>query len=126
MTKIMIVDDNPKIRRLVRSILKREDYEIIEAESGKECIKNLEKEKPDLILLDVMMYKEDGWEVCKKIKANKKYKNIPIAMLTVRGSEKDMNKSLEYGADAHINKPFDVNDLLIRVKSLIKTQPAKM
>lgn len=119
MARIMVVDDNPKIRRVVRVILEKEGYNVEEIESGKECLRRLKKEKPDLILLDVMMPEEDGWEVCKKIKSDEKHKDIPVAMLTVRASEEDMNKSIEHGADAHINKPFDVEDLLDRVESLL-------
>lgn len=119
MARIMVVDDNPKIRRVVRVILEKEGYNVEEIESGKECLRRLKKEKPDLILLDVMMPEEDGWEVCKKIKSDEKHKDIPVAMLTVRASEEDMNKSIDHGADAHINKPFDVEDLLDRVESLL-------
>ncbi len=120
MAKIMIVDDNPKIRTLVRMILEKEEgYKVVEVESGEECLKRLKKEKPDLILLDVMMSGKDGWEICRKIKADEKHSDIPVAMLTVRASEEDMNNSLECGADTHINKPFGVEDLLDRVESLL-------
>ncbi len=120
MAKIMIVDDNPKIRTLVRIILEKEEgYKVVEVESGEECLKRLKKEKPDLILLDVMMRGKDGWEICRKIKADEKHRDIPVAMLTVRASEEDMNKSLECGADTHINKPFGVEDLLERVEGLL-------
>ncbi len=119
MAKIMVVDDNPKIRKVVRVILEKKGYEVEEARNGDECLKRLEKEKPDLILLDVMMPGEDGWEICKEIKSDEKHRDIPVAMLTVRASEEDMNKSIEHGADTHINKPFGVEDLLERVESLL-------
>ncbi len=120
MKKIMVVDDDPGILKLVRIILEKEEgYEVVEVESGEECLKRLKKEKPDLILLDVMMRGKDGWEICRKIKADEKHRDIPVAMLTVRASEEDMNKSLECGADTHINKPFDVEDLLDQVERLL-------
>ncbi len=91
----------------------------MEVESGDECLKRLKKEKPDLILLDVTMPGEDGWEILKEIKKDEKTKDIPVAMFRVRTSDDSVKKSLESGADAHINKPFDVEDLLNTVESLL-------
>ena len=121
MSKILVVDDEPQILLLVKTMLKKQGYEVIIANSGKECLKILKKEKPDLILMDIMMPGEDGWEICKKIKTNENTKDIPVAMFTVRHSDVALKKSIEYAhADSHINKPFNMKDLLKKVKRLLK------
>ncbi len=120
MAKILVVDDEPEILMLVRMMLEKHGYETIEARNGEECLQKL-KENPDLIILDVMMPGDDGWEVCRKIKKNQQKKDIPVILLTVRTSEKSRKKSLEYaGADAHVNKPFEMAELLETVKKLLK------
>jgi len=120
MNKIMIVDDEPHILILVRSILEMEGYEVVEAQSGKECLTNLKKEKPDMILLDIRMPEENGWEICKKIKRAEETKDIPVAMFTVRSSKDDIKKSRECGADTHISKPFNMDELQATVKKLLE------
>lgn len=121
MSTIMIVDDEPAIRIITRKILEEEGYSIIEAADGGECLKMLKKEKPDLILLDVMMPDMDGWEVCKRIKENRETRKILTVMFTVRTSMDSIRKSLEYShADAQINKPFELDELKDQVKSLLE------
>ena len=121
MSMIMIVDDEPRILFLVRIMLEKKGYNVVEAKNGEECLEKLKEEKPDLILLDVMMPGEDGWEICKKIKTNENTKDIPVAMFTVRHSDVALKKSIEYAhADSHINKPFNMKDLLKKVKRLLK------
>lgn len=120
MARILLIDDNENMRVVIRRMLETAEHKVVEAESGREALKMLEHDRPDLVLLDVMMPGEDGWEVCKKIKATEKLRGIPVAMLTVRTSEEDMNKSKESGADAHINKPFDMEHLLRTVESLLR------
>jgi CheY-like chemotaxis protein len=122
MAKILLVDDNSKIRIITRMMLEKTGHEVLEASSGEEGLKMLEKDTPDLILLDIMMPGMDGWEVCQKIKADEKYRDIPLVMLTVRASEEDMDKSMEYGADAHVNKPFDMEYLLDTVERQLKNR----
>ncbi len=120
MKKIMIVDDEPQILTLVKIMFEMKGYRVSEAKSGAECLKKLKNEKPDLILLDIMLPGEDGWEILKEIKKDEKTKNIPVAMFSVRTSKDSIKKSLESGADAHINKPFDLDYVLNRVKSLLE------
>ncbi len=121
MSKIMVVDDEPEISILVRAMLEKEGYTVVEADSGKECLKKLKKEKPDLILLDVMMPEEDGWKILKEIKKPGKTKDIPVvAMFTVKTNHESIVKSFERGADAHINKPFKIEKLLDQVKRLLE------
>ncbi|MFQ6136684.1 MAG: PleD family two-component system response regulator [Candidatus Hydrothermarchaeales archaeon] len=124
--KIMIVDDEQSIRFVIRRILEKEGYDIIEAESGEECLDRLEQEKPDLILLDVMMPGLDGWTTCSRIKNRDDTKEITISMLTVKRSEEDKIKSFEDSlADWHISKPIDRKDLIKTVKWLLKGPPKR-
>ncbi len=120
MTKIMLVDDEPDIIFTTKIMLERENYEVVVAKSGKECLERLMKEKPDLVLLDIMMRKIDGWEVGKKIKEDKETSHIPVVMFTVRTSRESKVKSFVYShADAHIDKPFDRDDLLKIVRKAL-------
>ncbi len=121
MAKILFVDDEPDLIFLVTKMLKKEGYGVATAYSGEECLEILKKEKPDLILLDVMMQGIDGWEVCKKIKENKQTKNIPVVMLTVRTSDDSKRKSFDYAhCDAHIDKPFAREELIATIKKLLE------
>ena len=122
MSKILVVDDEPQILLLVKTMLKKQGYEVIIANSGKECLKILKKEKPDLILMDIMMPGEDGWETLKKIKSDKDTNEIPVAMLTVRVSKDSVSKSIESGADVHLDKPFEMKELFKIVEKLLVKQ----
>jgi len=124
--KIMIVDDELGIRLIVRRILKNAGYEVVEAESGEECLAKIENEKPDLILMDVMMPGIDGWEATKRIKNNEATKHIPIAMLTIKSEEEDIIKSFqEAGANAHIDKPIIKEKMLGTIDWILKTLPKR-
>jgi CheY-like chemotaxis protein len=118
--KILVVDDEPEILVLTKIMLKKEGHEVVVAKDSAECFKRLKNLTPDLILMDVMMPGDDGWEVCRKIKEDEKTSNIPVAMFTVRTSEDSIEKSFKYAhADAHINKPFDREKLIEMVRSLL-------
>ncbi len=126
MTEVMVVDDDPGIRFIVRKTLSKEGYEVTEAKSGDECLEKLKVERPDIILLDIMMPGIDGWETCRKIKDDDELKSIPVVMLTVRGSDSDKSKSFqESGADAHLTKPIIWEKLLSTVKWVLKNVPKK-
>ena len=119
MKKIMVVDDEPDTVDLVKLVLETEGFEVIPAYSGIECLEKLEVEKPDAILLDIMMPGMDGWEVFHKIKD--KYQDIPVAMLTVR--DKDIDKMMGLHvlkASDYIIKPFGRQELVDRVKNILK------
>ncbi len=118
--RILLVDDNQNMRVVIKRMLEKAGHKIVEANTGEEALRMLEVDKPDLILLDVMMPGDDGWEVCRKIKAKEKLKGIPVAMLTVRATGDDMDMSSESGADAHITKPFDMEYLQRTVESLLR------
>jgi putative two-component system response regulator len=120
LAKILLVDDEPEIRFLTRRMLEKEGHSVTEAENGEMALRMLQKDKPDLILLDVRMPGLNGWEVCRRIKADDKTKSIPVVMFTVRTSEEDIQKSVDYGANAHINKPFDKEELLELVENMLR------
>ena len=124
MTVVMVVDDDPGIRFVVGKILSEEGYYVVEAESGEDCLEKLKVQRPDLILLDIMMPGIDGWETCRKIKDDDVLKAIPVVVLTVRGSDQDKSKSFqESGANAHITKPIIWEKLLSIVKWFLKNFP---
>jgi CheY-like chemotaxis protein len=121
MAKILIVDDDPSVRYLTKRLLQREGHDVFEAQSGEECREKLKSVTPDLILLDVMMPNEDGWDLCRWIKRNEKTKDTPVVMFTVKAQEEDKKKSLEYGgADDHISKPFRIIKFLNQISGLLK------
>ncbi len=126
MNKILVVDDEPDIVYLIRLILEKEGYEVVEANSGTEGLEAAKKEKPDLILLDVMMPDMLGWEVCRKLKDMKELQKVPIAMLTVKSAAEDKVKSLDTArADWHIAKPVDRDKLVDTVSWLLKSPPKR-
>jgi len=118
--KIMVVDDEPSLRELVSAVLEQEGYEVITAEDGKEALEKLKTIKPDLILLDMMMPGISGREVCEKIRADKKTKDLKVVFLTVaRFSEVGKEELNKMNVSDYITKPFDNDDLLKRVKKII-------
>jgi len=118
--KILIVEDNQENIDLLYYFLSPQGYELTAVMDGQEAIKAVESEKPDLILLDIMLPKLDGFAVCERLKKNSETKSIPIIMLTALKDLKDKIKSLEVGADDFISKPFENVELLARVKSLLR------
>lgn len=120
--KIMLVDDEPEILDLVEMRLKSFGYDVVTAEDGRRALELLDEyEKPDLILLDVMMPGRDGYEVCNEIKTNEKTANIPVILFTAKPEQKEKLKS-NYdfmAADDYILKPFEPEDLLIKIKRFI-------
>ena len=118
--KILIVDDEKKNIKLIKGMLFSMPYQLFEALSGEEAVDMTHKINPDLILLDVMMPGTNGFEVCKILKDDKKYKSIPIIMVTALNENKHRVKAMELGADDFISKPLNSTELIIRVKSLIR------
>lgn len=119
--KIMVVDDEVKVLGIVRKMLQRGGYEVIVADSGKLCLEILENEKPDLILMDIMMPEMDGWETVRRIRKDETNEGIIISMLSVKSSEEDLEKSLdEVHADWHLSKPIGKQKLLHALDRLLK------
>ena len=116
--KILIVDDEKNIVDIIAFNLKKEGYTVITAADGEEGVQKAMEENPDLCLLDIMMPKMDGYEVCKKIREKK---NTPIIMLTARAEELDKVLGLELGADDYVTKPFGVRELMARVKANLRS-----
>lgn len=115
--KILIVEDEENIRELLRLYLEREGYEIAEAANGVEGMKLWKTEKPDMLLLDVMMPVMDGWAVCKEIRAES---DISIIMLTAKGETVDRVNGLEMGADDYIVKPLEMREVVARVRAVMR------
>lgn len=117
--KILIVDDNKVNVELIRSQLKRYDYDLQVAYDGEEALEKIEKNPPDLVLLDLMMPKISGYEVCRSIKQNKKTQFIPVIVITALQELDDKIKAIELGADDFLVKPFNKLELVTRIKSLL-------
>ena len=115
--KILIVEDEANIRELLRLYLEREGYTVLEAENGVEGIKKWKSDKPDMLLLDVMMPVMDGWEVCKEIRAES---DVPIIMLTAKGETADRVSGLEMGADDYIVKPLEMPEVIASVRAVFR------
>jgi DNA-binding response OmpR family regulator len=122
--KILVVDDEPPIVDVLAYNLKRANYEVIVARDGEEALAAARREQPDLIVLDLMLPRLDGLEVCRALRRER---DVPIIMLTARDSEVDRVVGLELGADDYVVKPFSVRELMARVKNVlrrVKAQPA--
>lgn len=117
MAKIMVVDDDPHIRELVTVFLASAGMESIEASDGLEALALLEKEKVDMVILDIMMPNMDGWQLCRELRA---HYGFPLLMLTAKGESSQVVKGFDLGTDDYLVKPFDPPVLLARVKALLK------
>lgn len=117
---ILVVEDEADILELVRYNLARDGYMVLEAESGEEALRLIRAQRPDLIVLDLMLPEIDGLEVCRRLKANSDLATIPIVMLTAKGEESDICAGLELGADDYIVKPFSPRVLSARVRAVLR------
>ena len=120
MANILVVDDDKKLTLLVRGFLEKEKYQVAEAYSGRMALDAIKEAKPDLIILDIMMPEMDGIEACKRIKADKDTKMIPVIMLTSMSNVKDKVQGLNAGANDYITKPFNPEELIARVKAQLR------
>ena len=118
--KILVVDDEEHIAELISYNLTSNGYKVITANNGIDAVKIAIEEKPNLILLDLMIPGKDGYDVCKDVRSNSEIRNIPIIMLTAKSEELDKILGLELGADDYITKPFSVRELLARVKAVLR------
>ncbi len=116
-TKILIVDDDPNISQLVRLYLVKEGFDVEEAGNGTDALAQFKASAPNLMLLDIMLPGMDGWQVCREVR---KVSNIPIIMMTAKDETFDKVLGLELGADDYIVKPFDMKEVLARIKAVIR------
>ena len=114
--KILIVDDDTSITLSISFVLEKEGYAVIIAVDGEEAVKKAKEELPHLIVLDIMLPKINGFEVCKRLKANVQTREIRIIMLTAKGDEKDKRLAEELGVNAYITKPFNIDTLLSEIR----------
>ncbi|HZA12959.1 MAG TPA: response regulator [Myxococcaceae bacterium] len=117
--KILIADDEPNIVMSLEFLMENAGYEVRVAGNGEETLKALVEFQPDLVLLDVMMPKRNGYEVLQAIRANVALQNIKIIMLSAKGRDVDVEKGLGLGADAYVTKPFATRDLVAKVKEML-------
>ena len=117
MSRILVVDDDPNIRELVRLFLEREGINVFEASNGAEALAKLESTRADMVILDIMMPQMDGWELCRTLRAAGE---TPVLMLTAKGETCQKVKGFDLGADDYIVKPFEPLELVARVKALLK------
>jgi DNA-binding response OmpR family regulator len=117
MPRILIVDDDPAIRKFIKANLEARDYEVVQASDGEEGLKLVELEMPDLILLDISMPKVDGIEFCRRVR---EWTEIPIIILSAREGEMDKVKCLDCGADDYLTKPFSLRELLSRIRAVLR------
>ncbi len=117
---ILVIDDELELVKAIKIRLEQAGYETLVAYNGQEGLETARKEKPDLIILDLMLPKMDGYKVCRMLKFDDKYKKIPIIMLTAKAQESDEKLGFETGADVYITKPYQHEVVLIKIKELLK------
>ncbi|MBT8762515.1 response regulator transcription factor [Desulfohalobiaceae bacterium Ax17] len=120
MPRILIVEDEPDILALLSLNLNRAGFETIEADNGLDGLKLAQDKVPDLIVLDLMLPKMDGLEVCRQVKASDRTSQIPVLMLTARAEEVDRIVGFELGADDYVIKPFSIRELILRIKAILR------
>ena len=116
---VLIVDDEPNIVLSLQFLMKKTGFEVRTAKDGEEAMAEIARAAPDLVLLDVMMPKIDGFSICKQIRANPEWKDMRIIMLTARGRDVEREKGLALGADDYITKPFSTKDAIARVEAVL-------
>ena len=121
MTKrILIVDDEPNIVLSLEYLMKREGYEVAVAADGAAALSAIGAAPPDLVILDVMLPRMNGFEVCRLVRADPRWRGLRILMLTAKGRDTEIAKGLDLGADAYVTKPFSTRDLVARIRELLR------
>ena len=121
--KILVADDEPNIVISLEYLMKREGYTVLVARDGQEALDAIARDKPDLVLLDAMMPKKSGFEVCQAVRASEELQATKILMLTAKGRDTDLAKGLALGADAYMTKPFSTRELVQKVAEMLGAQP---
>src|SRR5579862_9906139 len=120
MARILIIDDDSENRKLLRFRLEKSGYEVREGTNGEEALREIEREKPDLVFLDVRIPKVDGWQVCRGLKSNPETKDIPVVMLTGCSQDAQEDYGRQCGADDYVTKPWDARRVLDVTSALLK------
>jgi DNA-binding response OmpR family regulator len=121
--KILVADDDPNIVISLEYLMKREGYTVLVARDGQEALDAIARDRPDLVLLDVMMPKKSGFEVCQAVRASEELQATKILMLTAKGRDTDVAKGLALGADAYMTKPFSTRELVQKVAEMLGAPP---
>jgi two-component system, OmpR family, alkaline phosphatase synthesis response regulator PhoP len=119
MRSVLIVDDEPNIVLSLQFLMKKAGFDVRTARDGEEALTEIARAAPDLVLLDVMMPKRDGFDVCQTVRANPAWQGIRIVLLTAKGRDVEREKGLALGADDYVTKPFSTRDVLERVEKLV-------
>ena len=120
---VLIADDEPNIVISLEYLLEQAGYRVVVARDGQEALDAIERERPDLVLLDVMLPRLSGFDVCQKIRENPATQGVRVMMLTAKGREVEMSKGLALGADVYVTKPFSTKELLAQVAEQLGTAP---
>jgi DNA-binding response OmpR family regulator len=118
---VLIVDDEPNIVLALEFLLERAGWRVLVARDGQEALDALARELPDLVLLDVMLPRVSGYDVCQRIRDNPAWRGVRVLMLTAKGREVEVTKGLALGADGYVTKPFSTDELLARIRTLLAT-----
>ncbi len=119
-TAILIADDDPQVVELVRTYLEKEGFAVVIAADGEAALEKVARDRPDLVVLDIMLPRLDGWAVCQRLREDPETRTIPIVMLTSRAEEMDRVLGLELGADDYVTKPFSPRELVARIKAVLR------
>jgi len=119
-TAILVADDDPQVVELVQAYLEREGFAVVIAADGEAALERAARDRPDLVVLDIMLPKLDGWAVCQRLREDPDTRTIPIVMLTSRAEEMDRVLGLELGADDYVTKPFSPRELVARIKAVLR------
>ena len=122
--RILIVDDEPNILLSLQFLMKKAGYDVRTATDGEQALAEIARDRPDVVLLDVMMPKLDGFSVCQRVKATPEWQDVRVIMLTARGRDVEREKGRTLGADDYITKPFSTKDAMDRVAAVLARRPA--
>ncbi len=123
--RILVVDDEADLVAVLRMGLENDGFEVIEASDGEQGLQLAREARPDLVLLDLMLPKLDGYKVCRALKFDERYKHLPILILSARSGEADRRLAQEMGADGFVAKPYEMSELLTRIRSRLKLPPGR-
>ena len=120
--KILTCDDEPNIVRLIQVNLQKQGYDVVTAYNGRECLQRVEEDRPDLIVLDLMMPEMTGFEVLERLKADERFATIPVIMLTARTQDQDVLRGWQAGVECYLTKPFNPGELIVFIKRIFAVE----